>query len=97
MEDNVTPLRVVRAELPEYKDAVVMLRNLANEIEQGDHGDVSTVAISLLKQSEPLSQGEHIYPAIILTGGRDSTFAHSYMAFSAAHAHLVAVLAGTNK
>ncbi len=31
---------------PEYKDPVKMLRNLANDIENGDYGTVHTIAIA---------------------------------------------------
>lgn len=31
---------------PEYKDPVKMLRNLADNIESGKHGEVSTIAIA---------------------------------------------------
>lgn len=32
--------------LPDYKDPVKMLRNLANDIEAGKHGEVTSVAIA---------------------------------------------------
>ena len=31
---------------PEYKDPVKMLRNLADDIENGEHGGVTTIAIA---------------------------------------------------
>lgn len=32
---------------PEYKDPVLMLRNLADDIEAGEFGDVETIAVAL--------------------------------------------------
>jgi hypothetical protein len=40
-------LNVVQFPTPDYKDAVKALRNIADEIEAGAYGDVSTAAIAL--------------------------------------------------
>lgn len=40
-------LRVVEIDPAEYRQPVQMLRNLADDIEAGEHGEVSTIAIVL--------------------------------------------------
>lgn len=40
-------LKVVgEIEMPDYKDPVKMLRNLADDIEAGEHGEVTSVAVA---------------------------------------------------
>lgn len=39
-------LKVIDFPVPDYKNPVTMLRNLADRIEAGDFGDVSTIAIA---------------------------------------------------
>ena len=45
--DEVPNLKVVGSIAPPgYKDPVRMLRNLADDIESGEHGEVNTIAIA---------------------------------------------------
>lgn len=71
------PLKVVgRIDPPEYCDPVAMLRNIADDIEAGDFGDVSTIAIALSTEDGFETFG----------GGRDHALAHvGFLFASAAH------------
>jgi hypothetical protein len=40
-------LNVVAFPVPEYRDPAKMLRNIADEIEAGEHGEVGTIAIAV--------------------------------------------------
>lgn len=63
---------------PEYKDPVQMLRNLADNIEKGDYGNVETIAVALCAD-----QGYEMFG-----GGRDSGMNDCAFLFSAAAARL---------
>lgn len=43
----MTRLSLVTDITPDYRDPVKMLRNIADAIEAGGHGDVTTVAVAL--------------------------------------------------
>lgn len=63
---------------PEYKDPVKMLRNLAEEIERGDYGEVNTLAIASFGES-----GLRVYG-----GGRDSDGGNVHIVLASAVAYL---------
>ncbi len=44
-------LKVVKFPVPDYKDPVTMLRNLADQIEAGEFGEVNTIAIATFGES----------------------------------------------
>lgn len=44
-------LNVVNFPVPDYKNPVTMLRNLADQIEAGEFGEVNTIAIATFGQS----------------------------------------------
>ena len=87
--DNITHLRPVDIKPPEYKDPVNFLRNLADEIEKGQHGDVSTLAIALLTDG-----AETKYPLVTFGGGRNSDIHHVSSAFGAAQILLLRLIGG---
>ena len=59
---------------PDYKDPVLMLRNLADDIENGKHGEVHTIAIATFGDA-----GLEVYG-----GGDDSVGPTVTMVFQAA-------------
>lgn len=63
---------------PEYKDPVVMLRNLADDIEAGKHGTVHTIAIATFGDA-----GLEVYG-----GGDDSGGPTIAMLFQAANMYM---------
>ena len=77
-------LHVVDIKPPECKDPVWFLRNLADEIESGQHGDIDTLAISMLRE---VSSDEN--PLLIFVGGRNCMIIHAAYAFGAAHQQLL--------
>ncbi len=64
---------------PPYKDPATMLRNIADEIEQGNL-DVNTIAVVYWGPELPLA---------IYGGGRDSEMYHLAFAFGAAQQRLL--------
>ena len=83
-DDNVTHLRSVDIKPAEYRDPATMLRNLAGEIENGQHGDVSTLAVALLTDST-----EDGSPIAAFSGGRNNGVYHVSAAFGAAQLMLL--------
>lgn len=61
---------------PEYKDPVLLLRNLADDIEAGDFGDVETIVVALSCEDGVDTFG----------GGRISNMAQCAFLFAAAAA-----------
>lgn len=64
---------------PDYRDPVKMLRNLADDIEKGEYGDVSTVAIALASDDGYSTFG----------GGRNSSKEACAFLFGSAHLRLL--------
>ncbi len=62
---------------PEYKCPAKMLRNIADEIEAGDFGDVSTIVVALCGDTYEM-----------FGGGRDSGQEHCAFLFASAAARL---------
>ena len=81
--DNITHLRPVDIKPPEYKDPVTFLRNLAEDIEAGEFGDVRTIAIAMRCD---VTQGNA--PLAVFSGGRETDLSQVHFAFSAAQALL---------
>jgi len=77
-------LRVVDIKPPKFKDPVWLLRNLADAIESGEHGNIDTIAISMLRE---VSSDEN--PLLLFGGGRNNTIIHAAYAFGAAHQQLL--------
>ena len=50
-------LKVVEFPVADYRDPVKMLRNIADGIEAGEHGDVQTIGIALFGDSLELFGG----------------------------------------
>jgi hypothetical protein len=88
-EDNVAHLRVVDIKPPEFKDPVTMLRNIAEEIEKGQHGKVNTLAIAMF-----VEEAENGEPLAMFGGGRDSDMYHVVAAYGAAQLKLLRIIAG---
>ena len=85
MNDMSPALKVVgEITPPDYKDPVQMLRNLADEIENGDHGGVDTIAIATFG-----SAGLEIFG-----GGKDSDMHHCTYVFGAANLRLLNISLG---
>lgn len=83
-DETITHLRPVDIRPAEYRDPVHFLRNLADEIEKGQHGDVSTLAISLLTEG-----AEDRSPIAAFGGGRNSDIYRVATAFGAAQLRLL--------
>lgn len=66
---------------PDYKDPVQMLRNIADQIEQGDWPNVSTIVVTLMCDSGHETFG----------GGRDSGMEHCAFVLGAAHVQLLSI------
>lgn len=64
---------------PEYKDPVQMLRNLADNIEAGEYGDVETLVVALAAD-----QGCEMFG-----GGRRSSLEECAFLYATAHQRLV--------
>ena len=64
---------------PEYKDPVKMLRNIADNIEKGEYGDVNTIVVAAWGDEGLETFG----------GGRDSDMFHCTYLFGAAQARLL--------
>lgn len=88
-ETNVTHLHVVDIKPPEYKDPVTLLRNIADEIEKGQHGKVNTIAIAMF-----VEEAEYEEPLAMFGGGRDSDMYHVVAAYGAAQLKLLRIIAG---
>lgn len=74
-------LKVVGAiEPPGYKDPVAMLRRIADEIEAGGHGDVSTIVVALAGET-----------FVTFGGGRDSDMYQCAFLFASAAQRLHAI------
>ena len=69
---------------PNYKHIPTMLREIADEIERGDFGDVYTLAMGIWGAS-----GLECF-----SGGRDSDIAHSLLVFECAAARLKKCVTG---
>jgi hypothetical protein len=67
---------------PDYRDCARCLRNIADEIEAGDYGEVGTVAVAVM--------GDTLE---IFGGGADSAGPSIAMVFGAAHLKLIQALA----
>lgn len=87
MSEKVTHLHAVDIQPPEYKDPVTMLRNLAEDIEAGQYGDINTIAIALLTDG-----AETEYPLVTFGGGRNSDIHHVSAAFGAAQILLLRLI-----
>lgn len=66
---------------PAYKDPATMLRNIADDIEAGVFGEVSTVAVALAAE-----KGVELF-----CGGRQSALEHCAFLFASAAARLHAL------
>ena len=90
-ENNTTvvPLRPVDIKPADFKDPATMLRNIADEIEKGKHGDVSTLAVVMF--TEGAENGDLL---AMFGGGRDSDPYHVATAYGAAQVKLLRVLSG---
>lgn len=64
---------------PDYKDPVKMLRNLADNIENGDYGDIETVAVATWGDTGICMFG----------GGRNSDMYHTTYLFGVAHTRML--------
>ncbi len=49
---------------PDYKDPVTMLRNIANDIEAGVYGEVSTVAVAMAAEEGYETFGGGLHPSM---------------------------------
>jgi len=83
-DENITHLRPVDIQPAEYRDPVTFLRNLAGEIEKGQHGDVSTLAVALITEG-----AENGSPLATFGGGRNSDLYRVAATFGAAQLYLL--------
>lgn len=83
-DENITYLHPVDIQPAKYRDPVYFLRNLADEIERGQHGDVSTLAVALLTEG-----AEDGSPLATFGGGRNSDIYRVASAFGAAQLRLL--------
>lgn len=90
--ENVTHLRQVDIKPADYKDPVTFLRNLAEDIEAGQFGNINTIAIAIL--SEGAEDGE---PVSVFAGGRNSDLAYSVLALASAQARLLGIATGASE
>jgi hypothetical protein len=88
---STSHLRVVDIKPPEFKDPATMLRNIADDIEKGQHGKVNTLAIAMFTE-----EAEDGCPLALFGGGRDSDPYHVAAAYGAAQVKLLRVLSGDN-
>lgn len=86
---STSHLHVVDIKPPEFKDPATMLRNIAEEIEKGQHGKVITLAIAMFVDGA--EDGE---PLAMFGGGRDSDMYHVVAAYGAAQLKLLRIIAG---
>ena len=91
-DETITHLRPVDIKPPEYKDPVHFLRNLADEIEKGQHGEVRTLAIALLTEG-----AEDGWPLATFGGGRNSDIYRVASAFGAAQLRLLNLIREGNQ
>lgn len=70
---------------PDYKDAVKMLRNIADEIERGNYGEIETIVVALTGDESCGMFG----------GGRESGMSACGFLFSAAANRLQTILGET--
>jgi len=83
-DETITHLHSVDIRPAEYRDPVYFLQNLADEIEKGQHGDVSTLAIALLTEG-----AEDGSPFATFGGGRNSDICRVAAVFGAAQLRLL--------
>jgi hypothetical protein len=83
-DDKVTHLRPVDIQPAEYRDPVIFLRTLAEEIEKGQRGDVTTLAVALLTEG-----AENGSPLATFGGGRNSDLYRVAATFGAAQLYLL--------
>ena len=69
---------------PDYKDPVKMLRNIADNIENGKYGDVDTIAIATFGSAR----------LEIFGGGKNSDMYHCAYVFGAAQVRLLNISSG---
>lgn len=86
-DENITHLHPVDIRPAAYRDPVAFLRTIADEIENGQHGDVSTLAVALLTEG-----AEDGLPLAVFGGGRDSDIHHVVAAFGAAQLKLLNII-----
>lgn len=91
-DETITHLRPVDIRPAEYRDPVHFLRNLADEIEKGQHGDVSTLAVALLTEG-----AEDGSPFAAFGGGRNSDIYRVAAAFGAAQLRLLNLIREGNQ
>lgn len=73
-------LKVVgKIEPPAYKDPATMLRNIAEDIDEGKHGDVETIVVAIASDTGHFTFG----------GGRESDMHAAAFLFGAAHVRLL--------
>ena len=63
---------------PDYKDPVKMLRNIADQIEKGEHSGLTTIVVALWGDDGVITFG----------GGKDSDMFHCSYLFGVAQARL---------
>ena len=64
---------------PGYKDPVKMLRNLADNIENGEYGDITTIVVA--------TWGDE--GVTLFSGGKDSDMFHATYLFGVAHTRML--------
>lgn len=69
---------------PDYKDPVKMLRNLADNIEAGNYGDVTTIVVATWGDGGIETFG----------GGKDSDLFHATYLFGVAHTRMLNIPLG---
>ena len=90
--ETITHLRPVDIRPAEYRDPVHFLRNLADEIEKGQHGDVSTIAVAILTEG-----AEDGSPFAAFSGGRNSDLYRVASAFGAAQLRVLNLIREGNQ
>jgi len=76
----MTNIRLVDIAPPPYKDPATMLRLIADEMDAGDYGPISTVAVCFLHEDGT---------SRTFGGGKNSEFAHVAFAFGTAHTKML--------
>ena len=84
IDENITHLHPVDIRPAGYRDPVAFLRTIADEIENGQHGDVGTLAVALLTEG-----AEDGSPFAAFGGGRNSDIYRVASAFGAAQLRLL--------
>ena len=90
--ETITHLRPVDIQPAPYRDPVIFLRNLAEEIEKGQHGDVNTIAVALLTEG-----AEDGSPLATFGGGRNSDIYRVAATFGAAQLRLLNLIREGNQ